>query len=107
MKIAIVGWGVEAKSAYRFFGPEHEYLIVNEQAQEDFPPESDKLHLQYLKTERAPGLTGNVEDLSYLEGIDKCDRIIYSVTSAKNLEKLFGGEQAFWDKAVTIQHIFF
>ena len=107
MKIGIVGWGVEGQSAYRFLGHEHDYLIVNEEPQDNFPPESARLKVQFIKSQREPGLTGNVSDLSYLDGIDKCDRIIYSVTSAKNLEKKFGGGADFWAKATTIQHLFF
>ncbi|MBX4190775.1 UDP-N-acetylmuramoyl-L-alanine--D-glutamate ligase [Candidatus Saccharibacteria bacterium] len=107
MKIGIVGWGVEGQSAFNFFGSEHEYLIVNEEPRDDFPPQSDKIKLQFIKTERTPGLTGNVKDLSYLDGIDQCDKIIYSVTTAKNLEKIFGDKPDFWPKATTTQHIFF
>ncbi|MBI2588901.1 UDP-N-acetylmuramoyl-L-alanine--D-glutamate ligase [Candidatus Saccharibacteria bacterium] len=107
MKIGIVGWGVEGQSAYRYFGPEHQYLIVNEHPRDDFPPESDKLQIKFLTEERPPGVTSNVTDLSYLEGIDKCDKIIYSVTSVKNLERRFGEDKKFWQKATTSQHIFF
>lgn len=107
MRIGIVGWGVEGQSAYRYFGPEHEYLIVNEEPQADLPPQSDRIKVQFLNTPRQPGLTGNVTDLSYFEGIEKCDKIIYSVTAAKNLERKFGNEPTFWNKAVTVQHIFF
>ncbi len=107
MKIGIVGWGVEGRSAFNFFGAEPDYLIANEQPQDDFPTESKTVKIQYLKSVRAPGLTGNVSDLSYLEGIDQCDKIIYSVTSAKNLEEKFGRNPKFWSKATTIQHIFF
>jgi UDP-N-acetylmuramoylalanine-D-glutamate ligase len=96
MKIGIVGWGVEGQSAYRFFGPENEYLIVNEEPRDDFPAESDKLKLQFLSHTRHPGLTGNVNDLSYLDGIEKTDKIVYSVTSAKNLETKFANDADFW-----------
>lgn len=106
-KIGIVGWGVEGQSAYKFFGPEHEYLIVNEHPRDDFPPESDKVQLQYINAERQPGLSSNVQDLSYLDGIDQCDRVIYSVTTPKNLEKKFGKQPDFWAKATTTQHLFF
>src|SRR5437763_851704 len=105
MKIGIVGWGVEGQSAWRHFGPEHEYLIVNEEPRDDFPAESNNIKVQFINSSRQPGLTGNVEDLSYLQGIDKCDKVIYSVTNAKNLEKVFGKEPAFWAKATTTQHI--
>jgi UDP-N-acetylmuramoylalanine--D-glutamate ligase len=107
MKIGIVGWGVEGQSAFKFFGPEHEYLIVNEHPRDDFPAESDKVQLRYINAGRQPGLSGNVADLSYLDGIDKCDKIIYSVTNAKNLEKKFGRSPDFWAKATTTQHVFF
>jgi UDP-N-acetylmuramoylalanine--D-glutamate ligase len=107
MKIAIVGWGVEGKSAFNYFGPEHEYLIVNEEPAADFPQQSDNIKLQFLSGKREPGLTGNVADLSYLDGIKSCDKIIFSVTSRPNLEKRFGKDKTFWDKALTVQHIFF
>jgi len=107
MRIGIIGWGVEGQSAYRYFGPEHDYLIVNEQPSDDFPPQSDKLKVQFLASARPPGLTGNADDLSYLDGIADCDKIIYSVTAAKNLQKLFGPDDDFWHKAQTVQDIFF
>ncbi len=107
MKIAIVGWGVEGQSVYRYFGPDHEYLIVNEHPRDDFPQESDKLKIQFLKDEKPPGITSNAVDLSYLDGIEDCDKIIYSVTAAKNLEQKFGQDKAFWQKATTVWHIFF
>jgi UDP-N-acetylmuramoylalanine--D-glutamate ligase len=107
MKIGIVGWGIEGQSAYRYFGPDHEYLVVNEHPRDDFPSESDKVKVQFLKDEKPPGITSNATDLSYLDGIDKCDKVVYSVTSAKNLEKAFGDNKDFWQKATTVQHIFF
>src|SRR3990172_5419275 len=107
MKIAIVGWGVEGQSAYRFFGPEHEYLIVNEHHRDDFPPVSDKVKLQFLPIDKPPGMTGTVADLSYLQGIETYDKIIYSVVSYKNLRQTYGDDRSFWAKATTIQHIFF
>lgn len=107
MKIGIVGWGVEGKSAFNYFGPEHNYLIVNEHPADDFPAESDKIKLQYLSTDKPVGITGQAQDLSYLNGIEDCDKVIYSVTSAKNLETVFPPDDKFWHKALTIQHIFF
>lgn len=107
MKIGIVGWGIEGQSAYRYFGPEHEYLIVNEEPRNDFPPESDKIKIQFLTKAKPFGITSNATDLSYLDGIDKCDKTVYSVTSAKNLEQLFGEDKDFWHRANTVQHIFF
>lgn len=106
MKIGIVGWGIETKSAYNHFGPKHEYLIVNEEPSSDLP-QADNVKTQTLTEKKPPGITGNVTDLSYLEGIENCDKIIYSVTSVKNLEKKFGQDKNFWQKATTVQHIFF
>lgn len=107
MRIGIVGWGVEGQSAYHYFGPEHSYLIVNEEPRDDFPAESDKIKVRYINAKRPPGLTGNVADLSYLDGIQQCDKIIYSVTNAKNLEKKFGDDDTFWSKTTTVTDIFF
>lgn len=107
MKIGIVGWGVEGQSAMRWFGPEYEYLIVNEHPRDDFPGKSDKIKLQYLSGEKPPGITGNAPDLSYLDGIDKCDKIVYSPTSYWNLKRAFGSKPKFWDKTTTVLHIFF
>src|SRR5258708_916682 len=106
MKIGIVGWGIETQSAYDYFGPEHEYLIVNEEPNNSLP-KADNVKVQLLPTEKPPGITGNAADLSYLDGIDKCDKIVYSVTSVKNLEQKFGKDKDFWQKATTIWHIFF
>lgn len=60
-----------------------------------------------MKDEKPPGITSNVMDLSYLDGIEKCDKIIYSVTSVKNLEQKFGDDRDFWQKTYTVWHIFF
>lgn len=107
MKIAIVGWGLEGKSAFNYFGPGHEYLIVNEAPADDFPSQSNKVKVRYLASARPPGLTGNVSDLSYLQGIEDCDKIVYTPTARKALEKLFPDNHPFWQKATTNQHIFF
>jgi UDP-N-acetylmuramoylalanine--D-glutamate ligase len=107
MKIGIVGWGIEGQSVYRYFGPEHDYLIVNEHPRDDFPPVSDKVQIEFIKEERKPGLTGGVKDLRYLNNIDNCDKIVYSVTSYNNLVSFFGDDKNFWNKAQTVQHIFF
>lgn len=107
MKIAIVGWGVEGQSAYRYFGPEHDYLIVNEHPRDDFPAKSPSIKLQFLSNERPVGMVGNVVDLSYLDGIETYDKIIYSPSSYKNLQRKFGSDNSFWSKATTVQNIFF
>src|SRR5581483_3876613 len=107
MKIGIVGWGVEGQSAYHFFGPENDYLIVNEEPRDDFPPESDKVKVRFINQDRTPGLTGNVAKLEYLDGLQQCDRIVYSITSYLNLNKKFGNDQTFWTKATTVNDIFF
>lgn len=107
MKIGIVGWGLEGQSAYRYFGPEHDYLIVSEEPRDDFPPTTDKVQLQFLQTIRQPGLTGNIDDLSYLKGIESCDKIVLSPTARKNLEKLFGPEDEVWTKVTSNLQIFF
>jgi UDP-N-acetylmuramoylalanine--D-glutamate ligase len=107
MKIAIVGWGIEGQSAFNYFGPEHEYLIVNEQPLNNFPQESDKIQIRHLDSEKPAGVTGNVKDLSYLDGIENCDKIFITPTSRKNLEEKFIGNHEFWDKATTALEIFF
>lgn len=107
MKIGIVGWGLEAKSAFNFFGSEHEYLIVNESAQDDFPPQSDKVKVRYVPQAAPVGIGGQVSDLSYLDGIEDCDKIIYQPTAYFNLQKKFGDDKTFWPKATTAYDIFF
>jgi len=107
MKIAIVGWGLEGQSAFRYFGPEHDYLIVSEEPRDDFPTPSDKIKVQFIDQPRQPGITGNVKDLSYLDGVEDCDKIVYTPTVRKNLETRFGDNDQFWNKATTNQHIFF
>jgi UDP-N-acetylmuramoylalanine--D-glutamate ligase len=107
MKIGIVGWGLEGKSAFNYFGPNHEYLIVNESPLDSPPSNTSNVAIQVLEGQRPPGLTGNVEDLSYLKGIEDCDKIVYTPVSRKNLEKLFPDDHSFWSKATTNQHIFF
>ncbi|HEY5550134.1 MAG TPA: UDP-N-acetylmuramoyl-L-alanine--D-glutamate ligase [Candidatus Saccharimonadales bacterium] len=107
MKIGIVGWGVEGQSVYHYFGPEYDYLIVNEEPRDDFPAESETVKVQFVSKERTPGVTSNVTDLSYLQGIDTCDRIAYTPTSYKNLVKVFGDRGDFWSKATTSLQIFF
>jgi len=107
MKIAIVGWGLEGQSAYRYFGPEHEYLIVNESRQDNFPLESDRLKVRFLDILAPVGIGGQIQDLSYLEGIDQCDKIVYQPTAVFNLRRVFGDKPDFWAKATTVYDIFF
>jgi UDP-N-acetylmuramoylalanine--D-glutamate ligase len=107
MKVGIVGWGVEGQSAYNYFGQENDYLIVSEEPIVNSLPNSDRVKVQQLTGPRQPGLTGNVNDLSYMDGLEQCDKIIYTTPAAKNLEKKFGADPVFWSKATTTQHIFF
>jgi UDP-N-acetylmuramoylalanine--D-glutamate ligase len=107
MRIGIVGWGLEGQSAYKFFGPEHDYLIVNEEPRDDFPPQSDKIKVQFIDSPRHPGLTSNVNDFSYLDGIEDCDKVIYTPTSYPNLKLRFKDDKQLWPKAASIWHIFF
>jgi UDP-N-acetylmuramoylalanine--D-glutamate ligase len=107
MKIGIVGWGVEGQSAYKYFGPEHSYLIANEEPRDDFPAESDKVKVQFITSDREPGLTGNVKDLSYLDGIEDCDKIVCTPTAYKNLEQKFPKDDAVWQKVTSDRAIFF
>ncbi|HEX5448373.1 MAG TPA: UDP-N-acetylmuramoyl-L-alanine--D-glutamate ligase [Candidatus Saccharimonadales bacterium] len=106
MKIAIVGWGLEGQSAFRYFGPEHEYLIVNDEPRDDFPPQSDKIHTRFLHQSAPPGVPGQVNDSSYMAGIEECDKIIYQPTAYFKLRERFGDDRHFWDKATTILDIF-
>jgi UDP-N-acetylmuramoylalanine--D-glutamate ligase len=107
MRIGIVGWGIEGQSAYKYFGSGHDYLIVSEEPISNELPKSDRVRVQFLPHQRKPGLTGNVADLSYMNGLQDCDKVIYATPAAKNLEKKFGNDADFWAKATTIQHIFF
>ena len=90
MKIGIVGWGLEAQSAFKYFGPQHDYLIVNESQQDNFPSESERIKVHFLANEAPIGIGGQVEDLSYFDGIETCDKIIYQPTAYFNLQKAFG-----------------
>lgn len=107
MKIAIVGWGLEGQSAYRYYGPDHEYLIVNEEPRDDFPPESDRIRVQHLPQKAPIGIPGQAQDLSYLRGIDNCDKIVFQPTSYFNLQHVFGDDDRFWAKTTTVYNIFF
>ncbi|MDB5161377.1 MAG: UDP-N-acetylmuramoylalanine--D-glutamate ligase [Candidatus Saccharibacteria bacterium] len=107
MKIGIVGWGIEGQSAFKYFGPGHEYLIVNEHPRDDFPAPSEKIKINFLSGEKPPGITGNVDDLSYLEGLEACEKIIVTPTSMKNLEKKYPKNAPIWDKVTSVMEIFF
>jgi hypothetical protein len=106
MKIALVGWGVETKSAYTYYGHEHNYLIVSEEPVNDFP-NSANVSVRSLDNVRKPGLTGNVDDLSYLEGLEEFDLAIYTPSAHKNLEKVYNNASSFWQIAKTTLDSFF
>lgn len=106
MKIGLIGWGVEAKSAYEYFGPEHQYVICNEEPRNDFPS-GDNVEVHFIESDRTPGLTGNVTNLSYLDYVADCDQIIVTVSAQKNIEKHFASDNPIWLKIKTVQHIFF
>lgn len=106
MNIALVGWGVETKSAFKYFGVEHTYLIVSEEPITD-SLETENVSVKTLKSARKPGLPSTVEDLSYLEGIESFDLIIYSPTARKNLEKVYSDSHPIWEKAKSTLHVFF
>lgn len=106
MNIALVGWGVETKSAYRYFGKEHTYVIVSEEPVKDAPRTSN-VEIRQLEETRKPGLTSTVDDLSYLGNLEDFDRIIYTPTARKNLEKMYPEDSIFWQKAQSSLHIFF
>lgn len=107
MKIGIVGWGVEGQSAFNYFGPDHSYLIANEEPRDDFPNQNDKIKVQSIGSAREPGLTGNVDNLSYLEGIENCDKIVCTPTAYKNLEKKYPKTHSIWPKVTSDKAIFF
>lgn len=106
MRIGLVGWGVETKSAYRYYGNGHEYLIVSEEPRDDFPTD-DNVSVQSLSEDRKPGLTSTVTNLSYLEGLEDLDLVIYSPTARKNLEKVYSSDSHFWQVAKSSLEIFF
>lgn len=106
MKIGFVGWGVETQSAFRYFGPNHEYVITNEEPRDDFPV-GENIKVYSLENHRDVGLVGNVQDLSYLDHLSDCEIVVYQPSAHKNLEKYFPLDNPFWLKSKTIQHIFF
>lgn len=106
MKIGLVGWGLETQSAYRFFGSEHEYVIVNEEPRNDFP-NSPNITVQANPEERNPGLTSNANNLSYLDNIETCELIVVTPTAAKSLEKRFPRTDTIWNKTTSTIQLFF
>ena len=106
MKIGIVGWGIETQSAFHYFGPNCEYVIVNEEPRDDFPT-GNNIQIHSLNQQIQVGLVGNVDDLSYLDHLNNCELVIYQPSAHKNLEKHFPPDSPFWLNAKTIQHVFF
>lgn len=106
MKIGLVGWGLETQSAYKYFGPDHDYLIMNEEPRDDFPS-GNNITVQANSDVREPGLTSNAADLTYLRNIENCDKIILSPTAAKTLEKVHPRSSLIWQKVTTNTQIFF
>lgn len=107
MKIGLVGWGIETKSAFDYFGPTHNYLICNEEKRDDFPADCNNVSIQYLDMVRTSGMPGTIKDFSYLRDIENCELVVFSVAARKNLESLFNETHHFWKIAKTTQHIFF
>jgi UDP-N-acetylmuramoylalanine--D-glutamate ligase len=106
MKIGLAGWGVETKSAYKYFGPSHEYVICNEHDSGGFPSDTN-VNVQYLGLKKVSGDAGSNQDLSYLNNLDDCDQIIYSPVAWNNLVKVYQGKPDILAKMKTTQHIFF
>lgn len=106
MKIALVGWGVETQSANRYFGPDHTYLIASEEPRDDFPSGTN-ITVQANSKARAPGLTSNAQDLSYLKDIELCDLVVVSPTAKKTLERAFDSGNAIWGKVTSNIQLFF
>jgi len=106
MKIGLVGWGVETQSAYRYFGPDHFYVICNEHTADDMPT-GDTITLKITEQIRISGDAGYGDDLTYLKGLDDCDSIIYSPTAWNNLLKVYSDSPITLAKMKTVQHIFF
>jgi UDP-N-acetylmuramoylalanine--D-glutamate ligase len=106
MKIGLVGWGVETKSAYSYFGAKNEYVICNEHDSGDFP-DSANTKVQYLDLKKVSGDAGSNNDLSYLHNLGDCDQIIYSPVAWNNLIKVYYARPEVLAKMKTAQHIFF
>jgi UDP-N-acetylmuramoylalanine--D-glutamate ligase len=106
VKIGLAGWGIETISAYHFFGPEHDYVICNEEPRDDFP-KTGNIELYFIDKKRQPGLVGNVSDLSYFEPLIDCDKVVIVTPARKNLEKYFGLDHPIWNKITDAERIFF
>lgn len=106
MNIALVGWGLETKSAYKYYGPGNDYLIVSEEPRDDLPNDSN-VNTKTNSGNRPVGQSGNATDLSYLEGLEGYDLIVYSPTARKNLETIYPKNSPFWAKAKSILNEFF
>lgn len=106
MKIGLVGWGIETQSAYRYFGNTNQYLIVNEQPIAN-PPVGDNIQIQVLDSVKSTGDAGSINDLSYLNGIEDCDKIIYSPVAWNNLLRYSENNNGILQKSCTVMHIFF
>lgn len=106
MKIGLAGWGVETMSAYRYFGSEHDYVICNEEPRDDFPQDGN-IELHFINHRREPGLTGNVKDLSYLDPLTECDKVVIVTPARKNIEHHFGLDHPIWSKITDAERIFF
>ncbi len=113
MKISFAGWSMENIAGYEYlkkiYGADFrnfEITIHNESPASNIPDEQN-IKLKCLEGERPVGLVGKVTDLSYFDGVEDADLIIYQPTTAKNLEKKYGIDSPIWLKAKTIQHLFF
>lgn len=106
MTIGLVGWGLETQSVYRYLGGHNDYVIYSEEPRDDFPKGSN-ITVKTLTKQRQPGVTSNVDDLSYLEGIEVCDKIVLTPTAKKSFEKLHPKDTEIWEKTTTNLQIFF
>ena len=106
MHIALVGWGIETKSAFRFYGDAHSFVVFNEEPVSEVP-EGNTVEFRTLQGARDPGLTGNANDLSYLDGLEDFDLVIYTPTARKNLEKVYAADSPIWEKCTSSMQLFF
>ncbi len=106
MKIGLAGWGIETRSAYRFYGDSHDYVIMNEEPRNDFPS-APNVTVQANTGERAIGVTSNAQDVSYYSGAEACDLIVLSPTAKKSFERAYPKTDPIWSKITTATQIFF